>query len=256
MVKIVKGTETNKWLPPEWRKCAVPILRQPAKSFDDITGSAFLLEYKKKPYLVTAEHVTKMKNLVIAFPKKDRHVVGLNSSDFQQAGLKWIKHPAGLDLAAIPFHLPFSPIKELDLWLPTENKWTPLSKFKVGDTVAHLGYPEKGTSNYTDKSRSTFPQAMPGKIIRLNQQPYIIMETAGAHGASGGPVFLKRENKSSCLIGIVITATKYGKHTCPNEGKYLNETKALVISLIKDVLETEEMQRQSSNISKNFHPEA
>ena len=246
MAKIVKGTRTNEWLPKNWRKCTFPILSQPAKTFNDITGSAFLLHYKRIPYIVTASHVIEIKNPVIAFSKKDRQVIGVSSSDLQQVGLRWIKHSAGLDLAAIPFHLPLSFVKELDLRSITEDQWTMPPKIKVGDEVAHLGYPQKGTSIYLDGSPSTFPQAMPGKIIRLNS-PYFVMKTAGAHGASGGPVFLRRENNSPCLIGIVVEARMFGRRARPEEVEYLNETKAVTISLIKDILEAGEMKKQYDN---------
>ncbi len=69
------------------------------------------------------------------------------------------------------------------------------------------------------------------------------METAGANGASGGPVFLRRE-KCPSLIGIAIEARKIGQKTRPWEAVYCDKTTALVISLIKDVLESEEMNTQ------------
>ncbi len=135
----------------------------------------------------------------------------------------------------------------------TEDKWTSQPKIKVGDEVAHLGYPQKGTSIYFDGSPSAFPQGMPGKIIRLNS-PFIIMKTAGAHGASGGPVFLRREDNPPSLIGIVIRARMFGRLTHPEEIEYLNETKALIASLMKDILEMEEMRKQYENrwIGKNW----
>jgi len=246
MAKIVRGTKTNEWLPKNWRKCTFPILSQPAKTSDNIVGSAFLLHYKKIPYIVTARHVVEIENPVVAFSNKNRHVLGISSSCPAQTGLKWIKHPAGLDLAAIPFHLPLSLVKQLDVLSIKENQWTPQSKIKVGDEVAHLGYPQKGTSVYSDGAPSTFPQGMPGKIIRLNP-PYFIMRTAGAHGASGGPVFLRRESNPASLVGVVIEAKTFGKPSRPDEFEYLNETKALLISLTKDILETEEMRKQYEN---------
>jgi hypothetical protein len=246
MAKIVRGTKTNEWLPWYWRKSTFPILSQPAKTLNDIAGTAFLLHYKKIPYIVTASHVIEMENPVIAFSRKDRQLVCVSSAYLQQTGLKWIKHPVGFDLAAIPFHLPLSLVKELDVLSITEDKWTPQSKIKVGDEVAHLGYPQKGTSIYRDGSPCIYPQAMPGKIIRLNQSD-IIMKTASAHGASGGPVFLRRENDSPCLVSIVTEARMFGKHTRPAEAAYCNETRALIVSLVKDILETVEMKKQYNN---------
>ncbi|HSV49197.1 MAG TPA: hypothetical protein VLH35_02690 [Candidatus Acidoferrales bacterium] len=242
MVKIIKGTETDKWLPKELRKGTFPILRQPASTSNDITGSAFLLQYKKKPFIITAKHVIDVENPVIAFRKKNGQVIGVNSSSFQQVGIQWVKHPFGLDIAAIPFVLPLKLVGELDLGYITEDKWTPLTNIPLGGWVAHLGYPEKGTSRYSDGSPCILPQAMPGKIIKLNSIDFV-METAGANGASGGPVFLRSE-KGPSLVGIAIEARKIGQRTRPWEADYCNQTKALVISLIKDVLESEEMNTQ------------
>lgn len=247
MVKIVSGTKgTNKWLPPNWRRCTFPILNQPAKTIKDISGSAFLLYYKHIPYIVTAGHVVEIQNPVIAFTKKNREVLCVSSSQLQQVGLKWIKHPAGFDLAATPFHLPLSRVRELDVTPIVEDQWNTLPKIKVKDEIAHLGYPEKGTSRYLDELPCLIPQAMPGKIIQINRFG-ITMATAGAHGASGGPVFLKRQSNNPRLIGIVTDATVYGKSTRPAEGEYRSKTKALVIWLIKDVLESKEMKKQFDN---------
>jgi hypothetical protein len=247
MVKIVKGIETDKWFPQYMRTCTFPICRQPAEKSADIAGSAFLLLYEKKPYIVTASHVIDIENPVVVLSKKDRQIVSVSSSYFQQAGLKWIKHPGGLDLAAIPFYLPFSLANELELWPVPEDQWK-FKTIKVGDEILHLGYPEKGTSRFTDGKPCIFPQAMPGKIISIENE-CIVMETAGAHGASGGPVFLKRKNANPHIIGVVVTARKYRKSTRSTKTTYLNRTKALHVSLVKDILDLEEMQKQSSNIS-------
>jgi len=243
MVKIVKGTETDKWLPKNWRKSTFPVLDQPAKTSNDIRGSAFLLQYNNKPYIVTASHVIETRNPVIAFSTKNRQVVVVDSSSLQQVGLSWVKHPAGLDLASIPFLLSLQLVEKLDLWLITEDKWTPQAEVKLDDKVAHLGYPERGTSNYLGGSPSLFPQAMPGKIIQINH-PDIVMETAGAHGASGGPVFLRRENKSPFLVSVVTTAIMFGRPTRPMEAEYCNKTKSLAVSHLKDILESGEMKEQ------------
>lgn len=242
MPKIVKGTETNKWLPPHWRKSTFPILKQPAKTFDDIDGSAFLLQYKERPYIVTASHVIETENPIIAFSTKNQQVIPISSSNFEEMGLSWVKHPAGIDLAAIPFLLPLSVLKKLDLFYITEEKWSPQALFKINDDVAHLGYPEKGTSNYADGTRSLFPQSMPGKIIQIKSQ-HMIMETAGTYGASGGPVFLNR-NQTPFLIGVVTEEKMYGLRTRPEEAVPCNKTKFLAVSLLKDILEGKEIEEQ------------
>jgi hypothetical protein len=44
---------------------------------------------------VTAGHVIKIENPVIAFGEKDRQVVSVSSFDLQETGLRSIRHPAG-----------------------------------------------------------------------------------------------------------------------------------------------------------------
>ena len=247
MAKTVKATQTDRWLSQNWRKSTFPVLCQPAKTLNDITGTAFLLNYKGVPYIVTADHVVKSENPVLAFARKDKQLVTVSTSTLmQKAGLMWVRHPAGIDLAAIPFHLPLAIVKDLDLLQITEDKWNPQPKIKIGDSIVHLGYPQRGTSNYLDGSPCLFPQGMPGNIIALNGYN-MTMRTAAAHGASGGPVLLKTENNGPKLVGIVNEAKMMGQSTRPFEAVYRNETKATVISLIKDILESEQMKKQYNN---------
>jgi hypothetical protein len=90
---------------------------------------------------------------------------------------------------------------------------------------------------------------MPGKIILLDL-PYIVMETASAHGASGGPVFLRKADNSPYLIGVVTDTVMRGKRTRPSEAKYCNRNKSLVASPIKDILEGEEIKKQLQQFGK------
>jgi hypothetical protein len=246
MAKTVKATQTDQWLSQNWRKSTFPVLRQPAKTLDDITGTAFLLNYKSVPYIVTAEHVIKSENPVLAFARKDKQLITVSTSLLEKAGLAWVRHPAGIDLAAIPFHLPLAIVKELDLLQITEDKWNPQPKIKIGDPIVHLGYPQRGTSNYLDGSPCLFPQGMPGNIIALNSYT-MTLRTAAAHGASGGPVLLRTESSGPRLIGIATEAKMAGQPTRPFEAVYLNETKATVISLIKDILESQQMKDLYNN---------
>ena len=55
--------------------------------------------------------------------------------------------------------------------------------------------------------------------------------------------------KACSLIGIAIEARKIGQKTRSWEADYCNQTKALVISLVKDVLESEDMNTQFSHFS-------
>lgn len=239
--RIVRGARTDRWLTKGLRKCTFPILNPPAKTSDDITGSAFLLHYQDIPYIVTAAHVVNKANSAIAFSTKSRKIVSVKTSLLQGVGLDWIKHPANLDLAAIPLHIPLTLVKDLDIYLIRENMWSNAAKISVGNEVAHLGYPQRGTSNYSDGKKSGFPQGMPGKIIGLGNLK-IVTETAAAHGASGGPLFLKKDDGMPHLIGVVVSTKVLGNPDKPKE--YLNETTSLPISLVKDIFESQEMKKQ------------
>jgi hypothetical protein len=234
MVKMIKNPNfkivkvTNEWLPPLWRKSTFPVLNQPAKSLKDITGTAFILSYKMQDFIVTASHVIDVENPVLMFSKKNdqrnyNESLMVSTDDIKQIGSNWIKHPMGFDLAAIPF--PQSLQKDLDIFLLTEDKWT-FRPFSFKDEIKHLGYPDKGTSNFNG-SPWVFPQGMPGNIIQINSQIEFNMKTSGVHGASGGPVFLRTKENRPHLIGVVIETVMLG---------YV--TKALCIWLVKDILDT------------------
>ncbi len=242
MVSITKAIETDKWLPAEWRKCTFPMLRQPAKTCNDIMGSAFVLSHERKSYIITAAHVIESGNISMGFTKKDTEKINISLSEYQQGRFKWVKHPANLDITAIPFEHCLQ--KELDLFYV--NSGCIQNNLKLKDWVAHLGYPLKGTSNYLNKSQCFIPQGMPGPIIEFKRvEGKFIMHTASAPGASGGPVFLRGEDKKAHLIGVVTEARMTGNHLHNNHGaQYLEITTALFASLIKDILESDEMKKQ------------
>ena len=51
MAKIVKDSGSEEWFKPTWRRNTFPILRQPARTIDDVIGAAFLLQYLRVPYV-------------------------------------------------------------------------------------------------------------------------------------------------------------------------------------------------------------
>jgi hypothetical protein len=66
---------------------------------------------------------------------------------------------------------------------------------------------------------------------------------------AGGPVFLKRGVKNPCMIGIVIEARMDA-----GKARYLNLTIATVASLIKDILEGEDMKKQINDFLARIFP--
>jgi hypothetical protein len=246
MARYIRGTETDKWLPQYLRKCTFPIFNQPARTSDDMIGAAFLLFYNNIPYIISAKHVINIDDPVIGFAKKDATVIGIKSSAFEKVGLRWISHPADLDIAAIPFHLPLNLVKGLDVKVIPVEMWVDQPRVKINNIVAHLGYPLKDHTIYTNGSPSPFPIAMPGVITNF-EKLNIETKTAGAHGASGGPLFMKGEDDKPYLIGIAIETKMYGKSNNIKESNYSDITKSIRISLIKDILESSEMLEQYKN---------
>lgn len=158
----------------------------------------------------------------------------------EEDGARWINHPAGLDLAAIPF--PDTLLENIDIKI-IEDRWITQPKIMKDSEVVHLGFPEQDHANYEDGTPASFLVGIPGKIVGFQPLSFQ-MKTAGAPGANGGPVFLKREGTSPLLIVLATDIKLVGKPTRPDESESLNETFALPISLIKDILESEAIVEQ------------
>ena len=245
LTKIVKGTETDKWLPIHWRKTTFPVLRKPVPDPKYIVGAAFLLQYQGIIFITSAKHVVDRDSLVLHIPKKDKGYQHIPLESLKEAGAVWISHPADLDLTAIPF--PDTILEKLDVRIVAEDHWVTQGTIEIGSDVAHLGFPKQAHANYVDGTPALFPLGMPGRIIGL--QPLSIqLKTDGAPGASGGPVFLKREKITPLLIGVATDIKMMGNPARPDKGKPLQETSALPISLIKDILESTEMVEQCEKL--------
>jgi len=244
-VIVRKSNEITEWIPPFWFKCCFPILTLPARSNDNIVGACFLMMHKKIPYIVTAKHVIDVQNPVIAFTLKGRKNINIQTSYFNSLGLNWISHPNGLDLAAIPFHLPLQFVKRLDKFPITEDKWINSINYKPGDIIRNLGYPEKASSHYLDGTPSNFPQGMHGNIISVSNNA-INFRSPAQFGASGGPVFVKSDI-GPYLIGVTNTTKILTTPSNPQEGVYLGETSAIPISSLKDIFNSQKMQTQYAN---------
>jgi len=243
MVEIKKNTGTDLWLPRKMRLCTYPIMKQPAQKKQDIIGSTFLLEYKGWPYFVTAAHVIDIESPVIAIPRTDRNNVGINNEDFEKMNVKWILSKEGHDIAAIPCRIPRNKRELMEKEIILEDYWNKPFGTSTDSTVAHLGYPLQDTAGYEDTGQpAIFPLGMPGNIMEIDKNK-IIMRTAGAHGASGGPVFQKREGNIPLLIGVTIKTRVIG-HPEIGQGEYRNITTAIMIKELVSVLESEEMKKQ------------
>jgi hypothetical protein len=233
MTKLVKGTETDKWLPPPWRKTTIPVLSPPAEGPKDIRGAAFLLMFNKIPFLVSAKHVIEKAGPSIAVPLGTKEIRVIRNITSLSLGFAWENCPDKVDLCATRFPTALLRLK-LDVKIVKEEHWASTTISKPGDRIAHLGYPEKKYAKYADGAESTFPIAMPGEVLEV-QKSSIIVKTDSAPGASGGPVFQATDDGPR-LIGIAIEQILFGKRGHPEETQSTFKTRILPISLIKGIL--------------------
>ena len=232
---------SEQWLPNHHLKSTVPILTDPGLTTNDVEGTGFLLQYGNVNYVVTATHVLeKSVNPMIGYHKTDGTLQQVSADKLSKiAHLNWIHHPDGSDVSAIPFSVQ----DYMDVTVIPENDWNLNAVTNKGNLVTHLGYPQGTGSPYADGSPAFFPVVMSGVILSGNANE-IITFTNGQHGASGGPLFLKRNSQNPQLIGIA-----YEVILTPNK-QYQNKTRSLPIQHIKKILDSDLMKNQVKQFEK------
>ncbi|OLS16971.1 MAG: hypothetical protein HeimC2_45490 [Candidatus Heimdallarchaeota archaeon LC_2] len=274
--KETDGGLTDSWLPNNSRKITIAILN---KLPDDpilinqnsIFGTSFLINYKKRIYLITAKHILENlseKPFYLTFSYIDPisdvpTIFTLKGKDLDGHSLEWHFPKSEYDDFAF-LHLCQ---QELELLTRQEAKvdfgayvvekdfGNPLKiKNMVGELTAALGYPEKGTSIYADGRRSFFSQSMISKlemydlrngkiVLRVStnnpEQPYVALKTK-PHGLSGGPIFIRYldvPERPFSLIGIVTDVTPAAQDEENDNGDvadrpYLNCIKGITFNKI------------------------
>lgn len=247
----VKKIGLDNWLPPPWYQGTFPIIEGNGGS-QQIVGASFMMLFQKIPYIVTAKHVIETGNSLVRFTITGRKTLDFETSYFNKLGLDWISHPQGLDLAAIPFHLPLSIVPRIFKFPIVEERWDQTVNAKPGNEIRHLGYPEQATTLYPDGTPSNHPQGMEGKIVSITANE-IIVRSPAQRGASGGPLFVRATNGAH-LIGVATRTDVNVKPTNPLEGEYLGVTTAIPIKFVKDIFNSKKMVKQYSNrvITKNM----
>jgi len=228
------------WFPAHWMKSTLPILEDPGLTTNDLLGSAFLLQYGNVNYLITAKHVLeKLRDPMFGFHRIDKTLERVSCHRFETLlGLKWVYHPSGLDIAAIPF--PIKPF--MDVVAIGEKYWINAYKVPTGEIVAHLGYPLGLSSQYIDDTPSFFARVMVGNILSADIH-HIITKSPGAPGASGGPLFMKENSNSGLLIGIVIKEGFLNR-------TFVDKTISLPIYEVEQTLKSKKMQEQVKGYEK------
>ena len=232
---------SKEWFPNYLIKSGVPILTDPGLTIDDVIGTGFLLQYGKVNYVVTAKHVLDDSvNPMIGYHQTDGTLQQVSSDKLSKiAHLEWINHPGGLDISAIPFS-----VKDyMDVQVIPKNDWNITTDMNKGNPVTHLGHPKGIGASYADGSSAFFTIAMTGIVLRGDQNE-IITYTNGQGGASGSPLFLKRDNQSPQLIGMAYEAI------LNHEREYQNKTRSLPIYHVKKILDSDPMKKQVTEFEK------
>jgi len=242
---IGRNDPRTSWFPKSWDKSAFPIMHQPGTEQDNITGTAFVMYYQGVPYIVTAKHVLETENPAIHFLLKNGQGRSFGTSYFNALGLDWIKHDT-VDVAAIPFHMALQAIKPLHIFFIKEEWWNLELNIKAGNFVKHLGYPDKDTTPFPDGSSSMVGIGMVGKVLSVTSNE-IRLRTSAHLGASGGPVFVK-STTGPCLIGVASESDVLANKSL-TEGEYLGKTTVVPIKYVKELLDSDKMQKQYLNRS-------
>lgn len=229
------------WFPNPLIKSGVSILTDPGLTINDVIGTGFLIQHGKVNYVVTAKHVLENSvNPMIGYHQTNGDLQRVSSDKLSSiAHLEWINHPNGLDISAIPFSVQ----DYMDVQVIPKNDWNLPTNMNKGDLVIHLGHPQGYGASYANGKLAFFPIAMSGTVLDGNQNE-IITHTNGQGGASGGPLFLKRDGQNPQLIGIAVQAILTSKD------QYQNKTRSLPILNVKKILESEPMKKQVAEFEK------
>jgi len=224
--------------------CIVPITKD-EKFPENIVGTGFLIGFNGLSYVVTAKHVLKdLENPNIVFSDKKFEPWPIGTSVFSQFGITWIEHPDGIDVAAIPIILPAQIDKEINnRELAVKITISP-EKILSESVVEHFGFGGKrtGKNKLTGKPIAT-PAGIEGLFISGNSKEIIIRSSA-EEGDSGGPLFIKQNEKSGTVIGVVSLTSKLTTVTNPHQGQYTGKTTAIPIMESFKILNSDKMKNQ------------
>ena len=230
------------WFPIQWLKSAAPVLTEPGKVVpDDNRGTVFYIEYQNVTFAVTAKHVLDAcKNPMLCYYDSNRHIQRMSSSIISKTvNLKWINHPDNsVDISAIPFIV----YDDMDINVIPETHWNLSCSLDPSDEIMHIGYPELYGASYADGTLAYFPVGLIG-TVKFYDNVKIVTNTNGQGGASGGPLFVNNGSDMPQLIGIVY-------RSIPASDPKQNKTSSLPISLLNDLLESEQMKKQFSSYRK------
>jgi len=224
--------------------CIVPITKD-EKFPENIVGTGFLIGFNGLSYVVTAKHVLKdLENPHIVFSDKKVEPWPIGTSVFSQFEIKWLEHPDGMDVIAIPIILPAQIDKEIINRELSVKITIPPEKIIPQSVVKHFGFGGKrtGKNKHTGKPIAT-PAGIEGLFISGNPKEILIRSSA-EQGDSGGPLFVKQDEKAGTIIGVVSMTSTLTTITNPHQGQYTGKTTAIPIMESFKILNSDKMKKQ------------
>jgi len=223
----------------------VPILTDTGEFPQNIIGTGFLMNNGDglASYIVTAKHVLRgEKNPNIMLTTKAGTQMQVGTDTLKMFGVRWIPHPDGKDLAAIPLILP----KRADDKIRNRRilRGTTIEPSRIGNgaQLKHIGYGGK----MTGKNKNTgMVLGLPGASFGAYEsgtRELITVRSACLEGDSGSPLFLNRGNGIT-IIGVIVKGRSLKKielHT----RNVIGNTIALPIHHVDKILNSIPMKQQ------------
>lgn len=229
----------------DFYESVVPILTDTGKFPQNIIGTGFLMNNDEglASYVVTAKHVLRgEKNPNIMLTSKAGTQMQVGTSTLEMFGVKWISHPDGKDLAAIPLILPKrADEKILNRRIVRRAALEP-SRIRSGAQIKHIGYGGKmaGKNKKTGEILG-LPGAAFG-VYESGTRELIKVRSACLEGDSGSPLFLNR-GKGISIIGVIVRGRPLKKGEFERK-KIVGNTISLPIHHVFKILNSKQMKQQ------------
>ncbi|MBL7002127.1 MAG: hypothetical protein ISR80_05160 [Nitrosopumilus sp.] len=253
-VNLTPYDPTTDFIPQEFYQSVIPIIKNSGNYPENIIGTGFLIQYNGVSYIVSAKHVVESEdNPSMFFTGKGSTPIILGTDTFRGFGLDWISHPRGLDVAVMPLILPTSISQKIINNKIIQNKTIDPATIKPNVRTKHLGYGGKMTGVYkrTQKLSGT-PGAAFGRYV-IGNMDEITIKSPARFGDSGSPLFVKFEQKSRILVGVVTRTGTRVKITNVEDGEYTGETKAIPIQHVLDIINSKSTQEKIKNANKKIN---
>jgi len=223
----------------------VPILTDTGKFPQNIIGTGFLMNTGDRlaSYIITARHVLRgEKNPNIMLTSKAGTQMQVGTDALKMFGVRWILHPDGKDLAAIPLILPKIADDKIRNRRIVRGSVIVPSGIRNGAQVKHIGYGGKMTGK---NNRTGEVLGMPGAafgVYAYGTRELIKVRSVCLEGDSGSPLFLNR-GKGISIIGVIVQGRPLKKIDLKKR-IVVGNTTALPIHHVYKILNSKQMKQQ------------